>query len=68
MRDKDDPAQAARRTLGDDERTRFISVQHQANRWTYLGSGMSHPNFLDTLGDLSPGKRRMIEAATPSFS
>ena len=28
------------------EPERIVAVQHQAMRWTYLGSGISHPNFL----------------------
>jgi hypothetical protein len=43
-------------------------VQHQANRWTYIGSGMSHPRFLEALQALSPAKRQMIEGLAPSFS
>ena len=31
------------------EQGEFLVMQHQANRWTYLGSGMTHPNFLRTL-------------------
>jgi hypothetical protein len=42
-------------------------VQHQANRWTYIGSGMDHPKFLETLQKLSPERRTMIEQAAPSF-
>jgi hypothetical protein len=45
-----------------------MDVQHQANRWTYIGSGMSHPKFLETLQQLSPERRTMIEQAAPSFS
>lgn len=59
---------AAARTLNDDERARFIEVQHQANRWSYIGSGMSHPKFLETLGQISPDGRRMIEQAAPTYS
>jgi len=56
------------RTLVEREREVFVSVQHQANRWTYIGSGMSHPRFLETLGELSPEMRRTIEVAAPDFS
>jgi hypothetical protein len=59
---------ASGRTLTAAERERFTEVQHQANRWTYIGSGMSHPRFLETLGQLSAEKRAIIEAAAPSFS
>ncbi len=45
-----------------------MEVQHQANRWTYIGSGMSHPKFLEVLQELSPARRMMIEKAAPAFS
>ena len=54
-------------TLSPAERAHFLRAQHQANRWTYLGTGMTHPNFLDTLGRLSPAKRAMVEAVAPDF-
>ena len=47
------------RTLNVSEREQFIAVQTQANRWTYLGSGMTHPNFLATLQSLSPEAQRL---------
>jgi hypothetical protein len=59
---------ATGRTLSAAERDRFLAQQHQANRWTYLGSGMSHSRFLATVGQLSAEKRALIEAAAPSFS
>jgi hypothetical protein len=58
---------ASKRTLTPAERDEFMRVQHQANRWTYLGSGMTHKNFLETLGTLSPAKRAMIEGVAPTF-
>jgi len=53
--------------LSESEREEFIAVQHQANRWTYLGSGMTHPKFLATLEKLSPAQRRRIEDVSPVF-
>jgi hypothetical protein len=58
---------AADYKLSDDERENSITIQHQANRWTYLGSGMTHPRFLATLGKLSPEQRKRIEAIAPVF-
>jgi hypothetical protein len=58
---------ATGRTLSHQNRLDFMTAQHQANRWTYLGSGMTHKNFLETLGRLSPAKRKMIEEIAPSF-
>jgi len=43
-------------------------VQHQANRWTYLGSGMSHPAFLRTVEMLAPDQRARLAALAPVFS
>jgi hypothetical protein len=59
---------AISRTLTEEEKHRFIDVQHQANRWTYIGSGMSHPKFRETLGKISTKGRRMIEETTAAFS
>jgi hypothetical protein len=59
---------ASGRTLTDTERQRFMETQLQANRWTYLGSGMSHPKFVEALGLLSPAKQRIIADAVPAFS
>jgi hypothetical protein len=59
---------ASGRVLSIQQTDEFMHVQHQANRWTYLGSGLTHKNFLETLGKLSPEKRKAIEAAAPTFS
>ena len=49
------------------EREQFMAIQHQANRWTYLGSGMTHRNFLATLERLQPELRKRIEDIAPVF-
>jgi hypothetical protein len=58
---------ATGRALGAEERARFERVQHQANRWTFIGSGMTHPNVLATIGELSATARRRIEDVAPAF-
>lgn len=55
------------RILNEEEREKFIAVQHQANRWTYLGTGMTHPKFLGTLEDLNPAQKKRIEEIAPVF-
>jgi hypothetical protein len=50
------------------ERAELVKSQHQANRWTYLGSGMSHPQFLETVGRFSPAQRARLEGIAPMFS
>jgi P-aminobenzoate N-oxygenase AurF len=58
---------ATGRRLGDAERTVLIDRQRQALRWTFIGSGMSHPNFLATADHLRPGARERLEAIVPTF-
>lgn len=49
------------------ERAAIAEGQHQALRWTYLGSGMSHPKFRETVGRLSPAALARIDQAAPTF-
>jgi len=58
---------ATNRTLNVSEREQFIAVQTQANRWTYLGSGMTHPSFKATLQSLSPEAGKRVEQIAPMF-
>jgi hypothetical protein len=53
--------------LEESQREEFLKVQHQANRWTYLGSGMVHPKFLATVEKLSPAQRKRLEEIAPVF-
>jgi hypothetical protein len=59
--------EATGRTLDTAEREAFTAKQLQANRWTYLGSGMTHENFLATLGELRPEARIKLEQISPAF-
>lgn len=58
---------ATSRRLTVSEREEFVEVQTQANRWTYLGSGMTHPNFQATLQSLLPEARERVEQIAPVF-
>jgi hypothetical protein len=49
-------------------RKAIIAQQHQAARWTYLGSGMVHARFVATLKALSPNAARRIAEAAPMFA
>ena len=59
---------ATGRELNEEEKDRFGRVQLQANRWTYLGSAMTHERVLATLESLSPAARKRIEEIAPAFS
>jgi len=63
--DLDALQRAVGRTFTADEAERITAVQHQAMRWTYLGSGISHPNFLRSVQELSQAQaERLADAAT----
>ncbi len=56
------------RIFGEAERSGFRTQQHQAARWTYLGSSMTHPQFRATLGAITPAGRDRIDAVAPAFA
>jgi hypothetical protein len=58
---------ASGRKLSAEERKQFTAIQTQANRWTYIGSGMTHPKFLETVAALSTDGHRMIQEIAPNF-
>jgi hypothetical protein len=65
--DLDALARATGRRLTPEEYERAYAVQQRSNRWTYLGSGMTHPNVLTTLGKLAPALRERLESIAPAF-
>ncbi|HXD33820.1 MAG TPA: hypothetical protein VN643_22060 [Pyrinomonadaceae bacterium] len=65
--DMDSFMRASGRKLSDTEKEEFRRVQRQANRWTYLGSGLTHPKVLETLEGLTPKARQRIEGVAPAF-
>jgi hypothetical protein len=65
--DLDAFSEATGRKLEAEEREQVTSIQLQANRWTYLGTGMTHPNFLSTLGTIRPAARVKIEEVAKNF-
>jgi hypothetical protein len=55
------------RTLDPADRATFREVQLQANRWTYLGSGMTHPRFLESVAGVLPSASLRIAELAPAF-
>jgi hypothetical protein len=51
-----------------EDREAIEAQQHQAARWTYIGSGMVHERFQATLKDLSPRAAERIAEAAPLFA
>jgi hypothetical protein len=54
------------RTL--DDRDAIKDQQHQAARWTYIGSGMVHERFKSTLAAISPRAAARVAEAAPLFA
>jgi hypothetical protein len=51
-----------------EDREALLAQQHQAARWTYIGSGMVHERFIATLESLSPRAAQRIAEAAPLFA
>jgi hypothetical protein len=63
----EDFAAATGRTLSRSEREALNAALLKGMRWTYLGTGMTHPNFLATIDAIKPGARTEIEKMAPAF-
>jgi hypothetical protein len=55
------------RRLTEAEKEEFRDVQLRGNRWTYLGTGMTHEKVLETLAWLTPQARAKVESIAPLF-
>lgn len=51
-----------------DDREAILEQQHQAARWTFLGSGLIHERFKETLQSISPAAAARIAEAAPIFA
>ncbi len=58
---------ATGRNLTKSERQEMTEAITKGMRWTYLGTGMTHPNFLSTVEKIKPEARTQIEAMAPAF-
>jgi hypothetical protein len=66
--DLDALERAAGRRFTDEERKEILDVQHQALRWTYIGSGLVHPQFRAATGRLGHGAQERLDAVAPVFA
>jgi hypothetical protein len=58
---------ATGRPLSEAEKKIFGEVQHQAMRWTFIGSALRNEGFLKTVGEVSPAARARLESVAPAF-
>jgi hypothetical protein len=66
--DVDNLARATGRSLSASEREAFVRAQVPGQRWTYLGSGMTHPKFVGTLTDLNPAAAERVAKVAEALS
>jgi hypothetical protein len=66
--DLDALQRATGQMLTNGQAQRFTEVQHQAMRWTYLGSGIGHPNFLASVRALAPAQADRLAQVALAFS
>lgn len=59
---------AAGRTFAEAEKAEIYEVQQRSYRWTFLGSGMTHPNFVRALGEISPAGAERIATMAKALS
>jgi hypothetical protein len=56
------------RVLPPQQRAALLDQQHQASRWTFIGSGMAHPKFRAGLEKLSPALVARLDLVAPAFA
>ena len=59
--------QSTGRDLSKNEQEQVHDAMLKGMRWTYLGSGMTHPNFLATVEAIKPEARTEIETMARAF-
>ncbi len=58
---------ATGRALSPTEYEEATRVQRRSNRWTYLGSGMTHPSVLETMRSIDADATARVEEVAPAF-
>jgi len=58
---------ATKRKLSKSERQAMTEAVTRGMRWTYLGTGMTHPNFLATVEKIKPEAKSQIQSMAPAF-
>jgi hypothetical protein len=58
---------ATGRSLAPSEREEMTKAMIKGMRWTYLGTGMTNPNFLGAVEAIKPEARTQIESMAPAF-
>jgi len=55
------------RPLSPVDRETFRATQHQAMRWTFIGSALRNEGFLNAVGEVTASGRARLESVAPAF-
>jgi hypothetical protein len=66
--DIDSLSRATKRTFTDEQMQEIQSIQEKSYQWTFLGSGMLHQNFVQTISQLNPSVEARIAELAQEFS
>jgi hypothetical protein len=56
------------RTFTEAEKQEIQAVQEKSYRWTFIGSGVTHPQFVDTFKQVSPAQQQRLSEVAESYS
>jgi hypothetical protein len=56
------------RDLTQSERQELQRIQEQSYRWSFLCAGITHPNFVQVLNEISPAGKNQVMAVARAFS
>jgi len=59
---------ATGRSFYGDERSLYVNTQHQAMRYTFIGSGMNHPQFMESVARICPDACVQVRSAAHVYS
>jgi hypothetical protein len=61
-------SKATGRTFTEEEKKEIVTAQTKNYRWSFLVSGMTHPNFIRTLEQLTPGGAAKVAEVAKALS
>lgn len=60
-------SRAIRRTLTETEQQQINVVQERSYRWTFVGSGLTHPQFMETFNRVSPARQARLSKMAEAY-
>ncbi|QZZ21293.1 hypothetical protein J5X98_02050 [Leptothermofonsia sichuanensis E412] len=60
-------SRAIRRTLTETEQQQIKIVQERSYRWTFVGSGLTHPQFMETFNRVSPAQQARLSKMAEAY-